>query len=162
MCIRDRSYVPTWGVPGSDNLLVAREGENHPAIPIGRLSAVSESAITDYLDKIRTHEAPREESQTYEDQNWKKQIIHLSGGSSDIQNLLFNFLNDMGDVIGNRTFGADLLTFRKTSSDPIQTATSESIINAINDGSSIISFFGHSAVGTFDFSLEDPLSLIHI
>ena len=152
----DISYVPTWGVPGSDNLLVAREGENHPAIPIGRLSAVSESAITDYLDKIRTHEAPREESQTYEDQNWKKQIIHLSGGSSDIQNLLFNFLNDMGDVIGNRTFGADLLTFRKTSSDPIQTATSESIINAINDGSSIISFFGHSAVGTFDFSLEDP------
>jgi len=42
----DISYVPTWGVPGSDNLLVAREGENHPAIPIGRLSAVSETAIT--------------------------------------------------------------------------------------------------------------------
>jgi hypothetical protein len=152
----DVSYVPTWGVPGSDNLLVAREGDNHPAIPIGRLSAETEEAITDYLDKIRVHEAPREESQTYEDQNWKKQIIHLSGGSSDIQNLLFNFLNDMGDVIGNRTFGADLLTFRKTSSDPIQTATSEQIINAINGGSSIISFFGHSAVGTFDFSLEDP------
>ena len=152
----DVSYVPTWGVPGSDNLLVAREGENHPAVPIGRLSALTETAITDYLDKIQTHEDPREESQTYEDQNWKKQIIHLSGGSSDIQNLLFNFLNDMGDVIGNRTFGADLLTFRKTSSDPIQTATSEQIINSINGGSSIISFFGHSAVGTFDFSLEDP------
>ena len=51
-------------------------------------------------------------------------------------------------------FGAEVSTFRKTSTDNLQSADSEAILNLINSGVSIITFFGHSAVGTFDFSLE--------
>ncbi len=152
----DLNLIPTWGQPGSDNMLVATDGQNFPSIPIGRLATTSPQGIEDYLNKIVAHEGAVPADQTLEQQNWKKQIIHLSGGSADIQNLLFNYLNDMSDVIASRTFGGDIATFRKTSADPIQTAKSDEIITAINGGSSIISFFGHSAVGTFDFSLEDP------
>lgn len=153
---KDQNIVTTWGIPGSDNMFVAPEGENYPSIPIGRIAVQSGEEIRNYLQKIRLHESPDNGDQTIESQKWKKSIAHLSGGSSDIQNLLFNYLNDMGDVISNNTFGGDVFTFRKTSSDPIQTVASEEIISTINDGISLLTFFGHSAVGTFDFSLEDP------
>jgi len=62
----------------------------------------------------------------------------------------------MGDTIETSVFGADIVTFQKTSSDPIQTSLSQDIINEVNDGCSILTFFGHSSTGTFDFSIEEP------
>ena len=152
----DVSYVPTFGSPGSDNLLISLDSTDIPAMPIGRLAAQNRQQVIYYLDKIIEHENRPAGLQTIEDQRWKKGVVHLSGGSSDIQTLLFNYMNNMGQVISKNKFAADILTFRKTSSDPIQTVKSEQIINTINGGSSILSFFGHSAVGTFDFRLEDP------
>jgi hypothetical protein len=148
--------VPTYGVPGSDNLISSRKGEAHPTIPIGRIAAKRVNDIKIYLDKVVAHENPFSNDQTIEDQLWKKSIIHLSGGDASIQQTLFNYLSDMANIIETNQFGADVTTFRKTSSDPIQTSTSDIILNKINEGASIITFFGHSAVGTFDFSLEDP------
>ncbi len=152
----DEVVLPTWGIPGSDNLLTSAWGETVSDIAIGRLAAQSPAEIMDYLRKIQLHESPVSTPQTIEGQSWKKSIVHLSGGSSNIQNQLYNYLNNMGDVISNNTYGGNIQTFRKTSSDPIQTARSEEIIQRINQGAALISFFGHSAVGTFDFSLEDP------
>jgi len=148
--------VPTWGIPGSDNLLVAFDGQRHPQIPIGRLAARRPEEVLNYLDKIKAHELRPEEDQTISDQLWKKNIIHLSGGSASNQAILFRFLNDMGAVIESKRFGADVLTFRKTSADPLERATTDQIMKQIDEGSALITFFGHSAVGTFDFSLEDP------
>ena len=150
------NLVPTFGVPGSDNLLVAFDGNNYPEVPIGRLAATNPSEVHNYLDKVRLHENPIQEEQTLESQKWKKTIVHLSGGSADIQEVIFGYLQDMESVISNNRFGADVMTFRKTSADPIQSSRSQEIIDQINEGASVVSFFGHSAVGTFDFSLEDP------
>lgn len=152
----DKSLVPTYGIPGSDNLLLAHWGENSSRSAIGRLAAQSPQDVDDYLDKIKQHELANDTDQTIADQAYKKKIIHLSGGSSDIQNLLYNYLNNMGSVLQHNQFGGAVETFRKTSADPIQTAKSREIIDAIDQGSALLSFFGHSAVGTFDFSLEDP------
>ena len=38
----------------------------------------------------------------------------------------------------------------------MQRATTAEIMDQIDGGASLLTFFGHSAVGTFDFSLEDP------
>ncbi|MFT6810931.1 MAG: hypothetical protein ACJA01_004177, partial [Saprospiraceae bacterium] len=151
-----QNQVPTFGIPGSDNLLVSKDGERFPEMPIGRLAARNPKQIRDYLEKIKLQEAPVLDEQVIAAQSWKKNIIHLSGGSADNQDILHGLLDDMGEVIANNTFGGDIFTFRKTSADPIQTVQKEDIVYKINEGAAILTFFGHSAVGTFDFSLEDP------
>ncbi len=134
--------IPTFGLPGSDNLLAARRGAHHPEIPIGRLAVQKEQQVLDYLEKIRAQESPVQQPQDIDNQAWKKHLIHLSGGSADNQETLFRFLQDMGDVITNNTFGADIFTFRKTSADPIQTVQTEEIMAHIDAGASMITFLG--------------------
>ena len=151
-----QSLVPTFGIPGSDNLLLAFDDTKHPQKPIGRLAAETPEQVMNYLEKVIRHENRGDEEQTIEEQAWKKSVIHLSGGSSANQATLFRFLNDMGDVIEANQFGANVSTFRKLSADPLERVTSEEIVERIDQGAALLTFFGHSAVGTFDFSLEDP------
>ncbi len=148
-------FVPTFGSPGSDNLLFSHISTAVPNLPVGRLACKTGTNISDYLDKVRLHESP-EGTNFDEDKLWMKRIIHLSGGDADLQSIIRNWLGNMEQIIENNQFAADVITFEKTSSDPLQTATSEQILTLINEGTSMLTFFGHSAVGTFDFSLEDP------
>ncbi|MEL6122858.1 MAG: C25 family cysteine peptidase [Bacteroidota bacterium] len=150
------NHVPTFGIPGSDNLLVAAPGERVPDVAVGRLAVTSANQVDDYLDKVREHENPGELKQDISSQAWKKRVIHLSGGSADIQEAIYRFLNNMGSMIESTTLGADVFTFRKRSADPLKAASTDDIVARIDEGASLLTFFGHSAVGTFDFSLEDP------
>ena len=152
----DHPTVPTFGIPGSDNLLVTLDRGRHPAVAIGRLAARTDDDIRNYLEKIKMHENPIDNTQDRNNQFWKKEIMHLSGGSAGNQATLFRFLNKMGDVIAENTFGGSVFTFRKTTADPIERVSANSIMERIDKGVSLLTFFGHSAVGTFDFSLEDP------
>ncbi len=150
-------YVPAWGNPGSDNLLFAERGNNYPLKPTGRISVASPAEVGIYLNKIKTQEQNQSLPQTIQDKYWTKRMIHLSGGGLPAeQTIIRSFLRRMNDIIAGEQFGADITTFEKTSSDPLQTATSDRILRLIDGGVSLITFFGHSAVGTFDFSLEDP------
>ena len=148
--------VPTFGIPGSDNLLIATHDNRYPACAVGRLAAQTPQQVRDYLNKIQIHETKDQGEQTIESQGWKKEVIHLSGGSAGIQQAIFGFLGSMGEVLSYNKFGADIFTFRKTTADPLERATSQDIIDRVSGGASLLTFFGHSAVGTFDFSLEDP------
>ena len=47
-------------------------------------------------------------------------------------------------------------TFTKTNTEPIQSAQSETLINQINEGASMVTFFGHSGAVDFDFSIGQP------
>ncbi|MEM9824841.1 MAG: C25 family cysteine peptidase, partial [Bacteroidota bacterium] len=49
-------FVPTYGFPGADNLLLAEIGRDYPAIPFGRIAAVSPNDVRIYLDKVRVLE----------------------------------------------------------------------------------------------------------
>lgn len=148
-------FVPTYGAPGGDNLLTASGFESIPQVPIGRLAVQSAEEIKNYLDKVKSFEAPMDYTNESE-LLWRKRVLHLSGGSADIQELLFGYLNDMEDIIRSNYFGGDVFTFRKTTADLLQSSQTNEIIERINEGVSLITFFGHAAVGTFDFSLEDP------
>ena len=83
-------------------------------------------------------------------------MIHLSGGDPGIQAELFRHLSRMEDIVEDNQFSANVITYRKISSDPVTTALSEEIIENIDNGISMLTFFGHSSAGTFDFSIEDP------
>ncbi len=150
-------YVPTFGAPGSDNLLLSSNNETSiPVFPIGRLAASTPNDIRIYLDKVRLLESNVNLPQTYDDRAWQKRILHLSGGDPTIQETIANYLAGMENTIEDNGFGADVTTFYKTSTDPVQISESEEIFRLINDGVSIITFFGHSGVGTFDFNIDNP------
>jgi len=150
---RNIEYVPTYGSPGSDNLLISDDGSIAPLFPVGRLAAQSPSDIRLYLDKIIAHEQqdPKEI-----DPLWRKRVLHLSGGSSDIVDAVAFFLEDLEELIEESTIGAEVETFKKTSAAPIQPAQTKDLLRRINEGVSMITFLGHSSPGTFDFSLEEP------
>ncbi len=148
-------FVPTFGTPGSDILLVSTSGNTSPLFALGRLAAKEPSDVKNYLDKVRVFAESKNNPQTIEDKLWMKNVIHLSGGTSDIRGLIARNLGIMGDTITGNKFGANVVTFYKESSEAIEQALSEQIFNTINEGSSILTFFGHSAVNTFDFSLDD-------
>ncbi len=148
-------HVPTYGYPGSDNLLAAEWGLTKPIVPIGRIAVRSTDQIRIYLNKIIEHENQVNNPQTIEEKLWMKKVLHLSGGDPNIQTTIRNMLGNMEDVIEQNEFGADVTTYYKISSDPIENVQSEGIREIINNGVSILTFFGHSAVGVFDLSLEN-------
>ncbi|MBK9736664.1 MAG: hypothetical protein IPO92_17595 [Saprospiraceae bacterium] len=150
-------FVPTFGYSGSDNMLFSEANFPDPYFAIGRIAVTTPDDIKNYLDKIKAYdEAPRA-AQTIEDKYWMKRVLHLSGGGTVTeQSSIKSSLLNMENIIEQSTMGAEVNTYYKTSTDVLQSATSSQIKNLINTGLNIITFFGHSAVGTFDFSLEDP------
>jgi len=150
-------HVPSYGSPASDNLLLARGASVVPTVPVGRLAAISGEEVKTYLDKVQAMEAQFNNPQTIAERAWMKQILHLGGGSSAAeQSTIKAYLESMAAEAERNLYGAEVNAFYKTSTDPIQTSLSEQIFNTINKGTSIITFFGHSSPGTFDFNIDNP------
>ncbi|MCB0612072.1 MAG: hypothetical protein KDC75_02155, partial [Phaeodactylibacter sp.] len=152
-----RMLVPSFGFPASDNLLLSNNYTSVPVVPVGRLAATDGRKVKIYLDKVQAVEANRDNSQTIADRAWMKQVVHLGGGGTSIeQRDIRTALETMARDLENNTFGASVRSFYKTSTDPIQTSLSEQIFNTINQGTSILTFMGHSSPGTFDFNIDNP------
>ncbi|MEM8908616.1 MAG: C25 family cysteine peptidase, partial [Bacteroidota bacterium] len=150
-------FVPTYGFPGADNLLLADIGQNYPSVPFGRIAATSPDDVRIYLNKVKALEdSQRNSLQTIGDRSWMKNILHLGGGGRNERDIIKTHLADMENVIEGNRFGAEVTSVFKTSSDPVQISKSEEIFNTINSGVSMITFFGHSGVGTFDFDIDNP------
>lgn len=151
-------YVPTFGVPGSDNLLIASNYTNVPVLPIGRIAASTPAEVKLYLDKVVQHESSFEAPEETE-RAWRKEVVHLGGGAvGGEQQFIRSALTQMENILRNNAFGANVQSFYKTNSDPIQQSVSEALTQRINDGVGVITFFGHSGSGGFDFSIDDPVT----
>jgi len=148
--------VPTFGFVGADNLLLAPPNGNIPIIPLGRLAATTPAQVKVYLDKVKEHETNKLKPQTIAEKGWMKRVLHLGGGDPTIQTSIKNSLIAFGNDLAQSKYGAEVISFYKTSGDPIQISTSERIAEAINEGVSIMTFFGHSYAGGFDVSLDEP------
>jgi Peptidase family C25 len=154
----DNAYftVPTFGYPGSDNLLFTDNTKNSPDFALGRLAVTTGAEVALYLEKVKALEIQQKSPQTIVEKAWTKRILHLSGGSPDIQQIIKNYTLSLADIIKANKYGAEVNIFYKTSSDPIQTSQVDKIFDFVEKGTNFITFFGHSAVGTFDFSIDDP------
>ncbi|WP_020571067.1 putative type IX secretion system sortase PorU2 [Neolewinella persica] len=155
---KETFFIPSFGFPASDNLMAADLGSVIPNYSVGRLAAINEGEVELYLKKLRDVEGQIEQGdQTIADREWMKQIMHLGGGvSPGEQSSIRSRLQRMEDSIRISEMGANVVSFYKSSSEPIEDSRQQAIFDRINNGTSIITFFGHSSSQTFDFSIDDP------
>ncbi|MEA3446920.1 MAG: C25 family cysteine peptidase [Bacteroidota bacterium] len=156
--IRNNSYnynacfVPTYGYPGSDILITAGLGDSQfePFVPTGRLAARNEDHVNDYLNKIMEYESNAPAL-------WMKNVLHFGGGANASEQENFaNYLEGYEEIIEDTLFGGFVHTFLKNSSEPIQITTSDSVRDLINNGVTMMTFFGHGTASGWDQSIDDP------
>lgn len=148
-----RNLVPTMGNPPADNLLLAGLNGSilEPIVPLGRLSAKNGNDIDLYLDKLKEYESAPSAK-------WMKKAIHFAGGKSIRETDLHEgYLNGYAQSFESSPSGGQTLLFRKNTSSPFQISLSDSIRTLINDGVSLLTFFGHSTANAgFDISIDSP------
>ncbi|WP_439585429.1 C25 family cysteine peptidase [Dyadobacter bucti] len=144
------SEVPTVGMPGSDLLLVeglAGVPRDIPAIPVGRISAVSEKNVLDYLEKVKDYEKNEAAGN-----GWKKNILHLNGGKTvgEITQLK-GILSSLTPTVENGFIGGNVKAFVKQQA--IGETESVNITPEVNDGVGLITYFGHGSTTITDLDM---------
>ena len=152
------NLVPTFGFPGSDNLLSADGFSDFPATSIGRLSAVTPQEVGDYLIKIKEYEsAQQNDVDSIENKSWAKKVLQLTGANDAALGVqLDTFMNDYAKIISDTLFGANTITFSKTANPSAYPQVLADFTNQYNAGCGILQYFGHSSSSSIDFSLNDP------
>lgn len=146
------NLLPTWGWPSSD--LAYTAGLNgtlyQAAVPTGRISARTGEEVLDYLEKVMAFEAaaPAE---------WQKRVLHFGGGgNASEQNLFRGYLESYAHIVTDSLYGANVHSFYKSTTDPIQLQLGDSITNLISDGCGLMTFFGHASATGFDQNIDAP------
>jgi hypothetical protein len=149
------NLVPSYGSPASDNLLTA--GINgtkwEPAIATGRLAARTNQQVLEYLNKMKDFESyvlPEE---------WMKTVLHFGGGTDYYEQITIRRqLEAYQRIIEAPFFGGTVKEFYKTTSSVIDMTLSDSIRKLVNQGTSIMTFFGHASGSGFDINIDKPES----
>ncbi|MCP9234810.1 C25 family cysteine peptidase [Lewinella sp. JB7] len=155
---RETFFVPSFGLPASDNLLTAVPGDVTPRLATGRLAAITPEEISIYVTKLKAVERQvTVASQTTEDLDWMKQALFLGGGQSAGEQASIRYnLGTMENIFEKSTWGGNVTGVFRTSTDPIETTRQQIIFNRINAGVSILTFYGHSSSQGFDFNIDNP------
>lgn len=151
------NLVPTFGDPGSDNLLASNDYSAIAATPIGRLSAISVGEIGSYLQKVKEFERnQRDTIQTVDEKSWMKNVLQLTGASDpSLGNMLDSFTKQYAKIISDTLFGGYVTNYSKTG-DPIGYPQAiANFTNTFNEGSALVEYFGHSSSSNLDFNLDD-------
>jgi hypothetical protein len=106
-----------------------------------------------YLNNIKQFEELAK-SIPSENPNWKKQMIHLSGGN-ELANTVRSIFDRMSANIQATEYAPEITTYYKNGTVPVDTIFSDNIYDQINQGVSIVSFFGHSAPNTLGFRIDN-------
>ena len=143
----NRDLIPTAGFPGNDVLFTTGlNGTTHEAgFPVGRVSAETPTILEAYLNKVKEMEnAPF-------DALWRKELMHLSGGSDNGQQRRFRiYVDGFKSIAEGDLLGAKVSTISKSG----KSAPSKfSIAEYVNAGKLLITFFGHSATSTADIDI---------
>jgi len=138
--------VPSIGDPGSDFLLVAGVhglGEDVPAIPVGRISALSGPAagisadpksVANYLDKVKKYESPTG------DLSWRKKLIHLDGGKTG-ETFTRDYLDPLIPIARSRDNSKPIETLGTTGLTSV--VRPANITDQVNSGTGMITYYGH-------------------
>lgn len=151
-------FLPTFGYTGADHLFACPAGSIDPVLSVGRLPVVNADEIRGYLEKVIEFEQaqdPLSGSQTIADKAWMKRVMHLGGGREE-KEIIKAYLTGMENTIKNNQFGGIVKAFYNTTSEPVMTSATGEIIQQINNGLSLLTFFGHSSATLLDFNFDDP------
>jgi len=152
------NLVPTFGNPGSDNLLASLNFTAIPEVPIGRIAAVNGDELDIYLQKVKEHESVRRTAkQTSADKAWMKTVVHAIGGSDPfLQWIIFNYMSNNSNIIKDTMYGSEVYTFSKNTSLNVEQLTSEELVRLFEEGIGMLTYFGHSSQNTLEFNIDDP------
>lgn len=140
-------FVPTAGEPLSDNLFSLGLGGNPhiPVVPTGRLNARSAQDVASYLNKVMENEA-----RGFEDLS-RKRLLHLSGGTSQIElNAFRSFVNQFASIAEGPFLGAATTTISKRTTNSVELIN---VSQEVNEGVNLITFFGHSSADVADIDV---------
>jgi hypothetical protein len=147
----NRNYVPVLGMPCADALYTAGITNNggYPEVPIGRIPALSNQELQHYLNKLIEYETSPDSLQ-----EWQKNTIHVSGGNNDQEQQRFaNQINKNKTLIEGQYIGGRVISFNKNSSDATQINLKQKIIDAQNQGATMLSFLGHASLTVLDVDI---------
>tara|TARA_B110000285_G_scaffold186428_1_gene211783 strand:+ start:8415 stop:13628 length:5214 start_codon:yes stop_codon:yes gene_type:complete len=157
------NFVPSWGYPSSDNhFAVGLENNKRGfSVPIGRLSVTTNTSVLNYLNKVIELESQQGNNSNYsiENKKWQKNIAHFSGGSdSSEQAYMNNYLKQFQNIIEDTLFGGRVKKFGKDPFSSIINPLEFQIVqNYLEEGISLMTFFGHSSAGYgFSQNIDQP------
>lgn len=153
------SFVPTFGYPASDNLLAADPGlDEIPKIPIGRLSVINGNEVASYLSKVKEYEQQQAfSSPLISDKAWTKNTMHVIGANDGaLGDILSASMNRFRDIVRDTAYGANVATFSKLSTAPVEQANAQRIYGLFEEGLGMLTYFGHSSASTLEFNLDNP------
>lgn len=152
--------IPSFGEPSSDIFLTAGlEGPSEwaPLVATGRISAKSNQELQDYLDKVVEYEDQQDSLGFYDSatKDWQKHILHFSGGVGASQQTTFKYYVDQyKSLIQDTLFGGNVQSLYKTDSSPLTPSELDNVTSRINDGVSLITYFGHALSTTSGFEIN--------
>ena len=157
-----RNLVPSYGYPSSDVCITGKWNGStslRPAIPTGRIAANNDLELQNFLTKIQIYEAAQNQSGVYNKPNkeWQKRILHFGGGATTAEQTLFkNYLNAMKILIEGPDYGGYVNSYFKETSNPFNPVLSSEVNDFLQDGVSLMTFFGHATADGFDQSIDQP------
>ena len=152
------NLVPSFGFPTTDILLTA--GLNNtkwqPALATGRLVALNNADVLGYAEKVDQFYQSQQTAYNFQNKEWMRNILHFGGGTNANEQLVLrNYLLDYEELLTDTFFGGEVTSFFKNTSSVIQTTVSDSVRNLINNGISLLNFFGHASGTALDISIDD-------
>ncbi len=153
------SFIPTFGIPASDNLLAADPGlDEIPRVPIGRLSVINGNEVAGYLEKVKQYEQQQAfSSPLIKDKAWTKNTMHVIGANDGaLGDILSASMNRFRDIIKDTSYGANVATFSKLTTAPVEQANAQRIYGLFEEGLGMLTYFGHSSASTLEFNLDNP------
>lgn len=142
-----KDLIPTFGTPGSDLLFSTGISSNDltPLLGTGRLPTSKEEDILGYIEKLKEHS-----KLTFQDQ-WTKNILHLSGGKTSNEAISFSrAMDSFKAIVEGQLKGATVASFSKKTDLPIEFFN---ISEQVNEGVALISYLGHSSPNTIEIDI---------
>ncbi len=150
------NLVPTFGFPASDVLLAADGRTAIQQTPIGRLAAIRESEILDYLAKVKEYEAQQaSDTHNIATKAWKKNVVQIVGASDYNDAYWSTWMNNYRGIIADTSYGAKVTLYNR-SSGPITADVNDRLTRQFNEGIGLLHYLGHSGTGHLDFNINDP------
>ncbi|UAY51502.1 putative type IX secretion system sortase PorU2 [Ferruginibacter albus] len=150
--------VPSFGWPASDVLLACDPMQIVPLAPTGRIPAINGKEIGTYLNKVQEYEMKQASPDgSISDMSWMKNFVHIAGGADSAETAYFASLLDGYKRIAEDTLlGANVQTFKKSSTAYVEQISGSAIQQLINNGLGFIGYLGHSSANTLAFNLSEP------
>lgn len=152
------NIVPTFGNPGSDNILASTDNDPTAEIAIGRLSVTNGDEINAYLEKVKQHDISLNSlTNTVKEKAWMKNYAHVVGGGDPyLQSVIDSYMKSAGAHVQDTSIGAQIYTFNKLSAAAVEQVNSGLLSSLFSEGLGMLTYFGHSSANSMEFNLDDP------